>query len=114
MSVSIDEIRQRLLARRDELRARQAGANAGLRQQDDLSGADPGDVSSQSEQNGLLTALSRTTDAELKRVEDALQRLAEGRYTTCVVCGEDIEPQRLAAVPYTDRCIACAERSLDS
>jgi RNA polymerase-binding transcription factor DksA len=25
------------------------------------------------------------------------------------VCGEDIEPERLHAVPYTDRCRSCAE-----
>ena len=37
------------------------------------------------------------------------QRLAQGRYTTCSVCGGDIEAERLAAVPYTDRCRACAE-----
>jgi DnaK suppressor protein len=109
-TVNTRHIRQRLLARRDELRSRQVGANAGLRQQPDLSSADMGDVSTQSEQTGLLSALSRTAEAELKRVERALVRLNEGRYGTCVVCGEEIEPQRLEAVPHTDRCIVCAER----
>ena len=70
----------------------------------------PGDVSTESERSGILSALSRTADAELRRIDAALQRLAEGRYTTCVMCGEEIEPQRLEAVPYTNRCIACAER----
>jgi DnaK suppressor protein len=108
--VDTETIRQRLLSRRDELRSREARVNAGLRQQPDLSTSDYGDISNQSERNGLLTALSRTADAELKRIDGALQRLAEGRYTTCSICGEEIEPQRLEAVPYTDRCIACAER----
>ena len=111
MSVNTEEIRNRLIARRDELRAREVRVNSGLKQQPDLSTSDFGDVSTESERNGILTALSRTTDAELKRIDDALQRLGEGRYSTCVVCGEEIEPQRLAAVPYTDRCIACAERA---
>lgn len=106
-----ETIRQRLLTRREELRAREVRANTGLKQQPDLSTSDYGDISNQSERNGLLSALSRTADAELKRIDGALQRLAEGRYTTCVVCGEEIEPERLEAVPYTDRCIACAERS---
>lgn len=109
-----ETIKRSLLARRDELRSREARANAGLRQQPDLSSADFGDVSTQSEQNGLLTALSRTADAELKRIDDALQRLREGRYGTCVVCGEPIEPQRLEAIPHADRCIACAERTVSS
>ncbi|MGH8276638.1 MAG: TraR/DksA family transcriptional regulator [Steroidobacteraceae bacterium] len=38
-----------------------------------------------------------------------MRRLAQGRYTTCSACGGEIEPERLAAVPYTDRCRACAE-----
>jgi DnaK suppressor protein len=107
--VDTQSIRRRLLARRDELRSRAARATAGLRQQPDLSSADYGDVSNQTEQNGLLSALSRTADAELKRVDSALRRLSEGRYGICVACGEPIEPQRLEAVPHTDRCIACAE-----
>lgn len=108
--MNIEEIRDRLVARREELRAREVRVNTGLRQHPDLSTSDYGDVSTESERNGILTALSRTTDAELKRIDDALQRLLAGRYTTCAVCGEEIEPQRLEAVPYTDRCIACAEQ----
>lgn len=106
-----ETIRRRLLARRDELRARELRANTGLKHQPDLSSADYGDISTESERNGILTALSRTADVELRRIDKALQRLAEGRYTTCVVCGEEIEPQRLEAVPYTDRCITCAARA---
>ncbi|HXS26546.1 MAG TPA: TraR/DksA C4-type zinc finger protein [Steroidobacteraceae bacterium] len=109
--MNTEAIQQRLISRREELRARELRANTGLKQQPDLSSADYGDISTESERNGILSALSRTADAELKRIDDALQRLAEGRYTTCIVCGEEIEPQRLEAVPYTDRCVACADRS---
>lgn len=108
--MNTEAMRERLIARRDELRTRELRVNTGLRQPADLSTSDYGDVATESERNGILTALSRTADAELKRIDGALQRLADGRYTTCVVCGEEIEPQRLEAVPYTDRCIACAER----
>ena len=27
----------------------------------------------------------------------------------CVVCGQDIDDRRLAALPHSDRCIRCAE-----
>ncbi|MGH8218918.1 MAG: TraR/DksA family transcriptional regulator [Steroidobacteraceae bacterium] len=95
---------------RDELLTRELRVNTGLKQQPDLSTSDYGDVAMESERNGILSALSRTTDAELKRIDDALERLAEGRYDCCVVCGERIEPQRLEAVPAANRCIACAAR----
>ncbi len=105
-----EAVKQRLLARRDELRSREASANAGLRQQPDLSNGDYADVATQSEQNGLLSALSRTADAELKRIDAALQRLRDGRYGVCMRCGEPIEPERLQAIPDTSRCATCAER----
>lgn len=108
------EIRERLLRRREELRARETRANSGLRDQPDLSSADFGDVSKQSERNGVLSALSRAADAELREVEFALQRLDNGSYATCAKCGEPIEPKRLEAVPYTTRCIHCAEREARS
>lgn len=105
------QVRERLLRKRDELRAREAQANAGLRQQPDVSTMDFADDAKQREGNSELSALSRTADLELRQVEDALQRLGEGRYCTCSVCGEEIEPARLEALPYADKCIRCAERS---
>ena len=107
--MNTEQARQRLLARREELRAREARLNAGLKQQPDLSTADFGDVSKESERSGMLSALSRATDAELRQIGDALLRLEEGRYGICATCCGPIEPQRLEVVPYADQCIRCAE-----
>ena len=35
----------------------------------------------------------------LENIQDALQRIADGTYGTCVVCGRPIEPARLDAPP---------------
>ena len=64
----------------------------------------------QRENDDVLGAISDSARTELQQVEAALRRLANGRYGSCAACGEQIEPERLAAVPYTDRCRACAER----
>lgn len=71
--------------------------------------ADFAEQVTQRENDDVLGAISSSAQAELQQVESALRRLASGRYTTCALCGGDIEPERLAAVPYTDRCRACAE-----
>jgi RNA polymerase-binding transcription factor DksA len=55
-----------------------------------------------------VAALRRDARARLDAVEDALARLAAGTYGRCAVCGRPIDPERLEAVPGTDRCIACA------
>jgi DnaK suppressor protein len=109
--VDAKAIKERLLKRRDELRQRASDASADLRHEADPLSADFAEQVTQRENDDVLGAISHSAQAELQQVEAALRRLDSGRYATCSVCGEDIEPERLAAVPYTDRCRSCAEGS---
>jgi DnaK suppressor protein len=54
-------------------------------------------------------ALSRDV-TELREVEAALTRLADGAYGSCADCGADIGYQRLRAEPAATRCIECQRR----
>ena len=45
----------------------------------------------------------------LQEVQIALRRIQEGSFGSCVVCEEDINPKRLAAIPWASSCIACQE-----
>jgi len=45
----------------------------------------------------------------LRLVKLALRRADEGSFGTCLHCEEDINPRRLAAVPWAPYCIACQE-----
>ena len=107
-------VRTHLLQRRDELRSRASRASADLRHESDPLSADFAEQVTQRENDDVLGAISHSAQAELRQLEAALRRLAEGRYTTCSVCGESIEEERLAAVPYTNRCRACAEGTRNS
>ena len=49
--------------------------------------------------------------AELKALEEAAARLAEGSYGRCVDCGVDIPFQRLQAAPHASRCLPCQAQS---
>jgi RNA polymerase-binding transcription factor DksA len=109
--VDTNAIRERLLRRREELRKRASDASAEARHESDPLSADFAEQVTQRENDDVLGAISDSARAELEQVNGALRRLASGRYGTCVVCGEAIEPERLAAVPYTDRCRGCAERA---
>ncbi|HEX6247907.1 MAG TPA: TraR/DksA C4-type zinc finger protein [Nocardioidaceae bacterium] len=46
----------------------------------------------------------------LADVERALQKLEEGSYGTCDVCGEPINADRLEALPWAVRCVEDAAR----
>jgi DnaK suppressor protein len=107
--VDIDAVRERLLKRCEELRRRASDASAEARHEADPLSADFAEQVTQRENDDVLGAISSSARAELAQVEAALRRLAQGRYATCSVCGGDIEPERLGAVPYTDRCRSCAE-----
>jgi RNA polymerase-binding transcription factor DksA len=112
--VDTQAVRSQLLRRRDELRSRANRANADLRHESDPLSADFAEQVTQRENDDVLGAISHSAREELHQLDAALRRLEEGRYTTCSMCGEDIEEERLAAVPYTDRCRACAERARSS
>ena len=45
----------------------------------------------------------------LRLVEEALDRVADGSFGRCVSCTEPIGVARLKVIPYTRRCIRCAE-----
>lgn len=102
-------VRERLLRRREELRQRASDARAEARHEADPLSADFAEQVTQREHDDVLGAISDSARFELEQVEGALRRLASGRYGTCVACGEEIERERLAAVPYADRCRACAD-----
>jgi DnaK suppressor protein len=59
----------------------------------------------------LAAALALVAEAEaaLGDVERALERLEQGTYVQCEVCGAAIEPTVLNASPTTRRCAAHAE-----
>ncbi len=44
----------------------------------------------------------------LAGIDAAEQRLADGRYGRCTVCGQPISPERLETLPATPTCIHCA------
>jgi DnaK suppressor protein len=82
----------------------------------------PGSLEEETEdetQNTLAETATATLDREidytleensenvLKEIEQALKRIDEGTYGTCVNCGEPIAEERLAAIPWAMYCIDC-------
>ncbi len=47
---------------------------------------------------------------ELRRVEQALRRLAAGAFGTCEDCEAEIDEERLRILPFATRCVECERR----
>ena len=96
-----------LAALDDRLRAAEdnrAEASADTVGQEGALGQHPGDYGS--EVNTTMEAdLSVTTLSEQRRhVQEAIERLDEGRYGRCAVCGREIDDERLEARPEVPTC----------
>ncbi len=60
------------------------------------------------ESDEVLEGLGNTELLELRMVEAALVRIAEGEYGYCVECGDKISEERLDVLPATPKCRKCA------
>jgi RNA polymerase-binding protein DksA len=100
-------IRERLLQRRQELVARTRSIGSDLRE----GGPAEGGFVDQATVHGndaVLDAIRESATAELGHIDSALQRIEQGRYGRCEVCGAAIAPERMDAVPYATTCIKCS------
>lgn len=56
-------------------------------------------------------AIGSSLETSLLRVARAVEKLAQGNYGVCDLCGQPIAPARLAAAPESTLCIECARRN---
>lgn len=69
----------------------------------------PADLGSETFERSKDLALRDSTENEIRKVDDALQKIAQGTYGTCEKCGREIPLERLEAMPATTFCRDCKE-----
>ena len=103
----IEERRRALL---EEIRADVARMRAGPYTQAAGSTPDSGDEAVADLLSDLGEAETSRDVQELRALDAAHRRLAEGSYGICLDCGGDIGFERLRAEPAAPRCIDCQRR----
>lgn len=98
------ETRQQDL-RRMVSRTQQDGRSA-----DEDTAQDIADKAASSYNKEFLFHQSNNDRQLLQMVEGALARIREGNFGECISCGQEINPKRLEAVPWTRHCIECQEK----
>lgn len=71
--------------------------------------ADSAEQAAERQNDEVLEALLAESEAALRQVEKARERLQLGNYGSCSKCGEAISAARLAVMPMTQCCVQCAK-----
>ena len=107
-----DELKSMLEERRREIMSEVQGKIRGVR----ADGAekphevlDEGETSESDIQEDIEFALIQMKAETLNKIDEALNRLEEGRFGVCYECGDEISQQRLRALPFAVRCKDCEE-----
>lgn len=100
------ELHTQLVAKKAELTARLERITANLRRGYD---ADSKERAKEMEDSEVVDALGNEAREEIAKISAALRRFEEGSFGLCIGCGGKISSQRIAAYPYADECIDCAQ-----
>ena len=106
----IETFRKQLEQRQSDLRKIVARTEQDGREADVGTAQDIADRAANSYTKEFLFHQSNNERQLLQSVEIALSRISEGVFGECINCGNDINPKRLEAVPWTRYCIACQEK----
>jgi DnaK suppressor protein len=104
----IRKVKQQLVRRRESLTRSLAGEIRSLKNLHESGVGDEVDASLAAEQMELGGQLAEVESRELAKINEALDRIASGRYGKCDTCDGNIKAARLQAVPHATECIDCA------
>jgi DnaK suppressor protein len=93
-------LRENLLA---ELRAKNAEAAAMI----DEGVPDIADQGLTENIKGFLHLLGDAKREEILEIDEALDRIRDGSYGSCLRCGDEIDIERLQLLPHTRYCVSC-------
>lgn len=107
--LDLDALKAQLERHREEILADEASTVA------DRAAVDAGDTAmgrlsrmDALQHQAMAQETERRRQIELKRIDAALARMAEGDYGLCVQCGDAIAVKRLDFDPAAPLCITCA------
>lgn len=102
--LNLKDIKEKLLIERDLLIEKLKGNDLSV---DDSETPDPVDLAVRNYSKNVMLAVSENESKQLTLIDEALVRLEDDEYGTCQNCEKDINPKRLAAIPWARYCIDC-------
>jgi DnaK suppressor protein len=105
--VDVERLRQKLEFQRHEAQQFLRRMDQEARSLDAEAAQDSADQCVISLSKEALFERSSQRRTVLGLIEAALKRIADGSFGTCVGCGNEVQDQRLQALPWTQFCLRC-------
>ena len=107
----IEKMKEKLLEQRKTILESLAGQSEDMRSLvKTVESGDEADVAADVIDRTLLTALGTQDANRLQQIDNALDRIKQGKYGLCLGCGKEIPEPRLDAIPYAALCINCQSK----
>ena len=103
---NLKDVKEKLLAEREVLIAKLKSNDLSI---DDAETPDPVDLAVRNYSKNVMLAVSENESTQLTLIDEALLRIEDDEYGTCQNCEKDINPKRLAAIPWARYCLDCQE-----
>jgi DnaK suppressor protein len=103
---NLKEIKEKLLAERELLIQKLKGNDLSV---DDSETPDPVDLAVRNYSKNVMLAVSENESKQLALIDEALMRIDDDEYGLCQNCEKEVNPKRLAALPWARFCLDCQE-----
>lgn len=105
----VSEFRRLLQDHEAELIRRLDAIKQDVRNETNPVSSDSAEQATERENDEVIDALGSSARHELKLIRQSYQRMDDGEYFECSICGDPINLGRLRMIPYTQYCVRCAE-----
>ncbi len=102
----LDDERERLLRVERDLAENSRQAKDSLESFSDSDDV-PADIAAQASEREKDQIMGQSVHQTLNQIEMALERVEDGTFGVCEMCGTDIPEQRLERIPWVATCVDC-------
>ncbi len=100
--------KKKLIAQRNEILKSLEGKNEQLEKLGEtIETGDEVDIATDTVDRLMLNSLGEADQRRIMMINRALDRIAQGTYGRCLICGNEIPEGRLEALPYAALCVSC-------
>lgn len=106
----LEYYRKKLQSKREELARSIARTEEEGRSADDDPTVDLADKAANSYTKEFLFGQNNTDRSTLQQIDEALGRIRNNTFGTCLNCETELQQKRLEAVPWASHCTVCQEK----